>query len=212
MPHPSQLCMDLSWSFLRLTSPLSVSFSCFRTSLPHPPLPCYLSAEQHWHVRLPRPPPSRFCRWSLRPAPCSCACCRSHVCSPPIVALGLHPGPCCPLGGLPVSGPYAPVWPCFSISCTASLMWLTVFVSFQPQFFLSKFIILITKFFTIRYRTVSELKQFKQIVTILIFHWTFSRTLIDRIFSHQIFMYFPICLEYLKHHLSHFYYFEGKVI
>ena len=57
------------------------------------------------------PQPTSLHRSSLRPAPRACICRRlTFRIAPPFAALGLHLGPCCPLGGLLAAGPSASQW------------------------------------------------------------------------------------------------------
>ena len=51
-------------------------------------------------------------------------------CVPPFAALGLHPGPCCPLGGSPGAGPPAPLCPCLILPEVFSKSWHCPFLDF----------------------------------------------------------------------------------
>ena len=70
-----------------------------------------------------RPPVSRLHppaiilhRSSMRPVPYACVCHRFPLlCASPLSPLGLIPGPCQPLGGSPVAGPYTPLFPCLAL-------------------------------------------------------------------------------------------------
>ena len=88
-PHLYQLCLNLSWYFLRPTAPpISSLFSLphfYATPTPLSPLPT-------WSVVSLR-------RLYFRPALRACACCCLHVRSPSNAPLGMHQYICWPLGG-----------------------------------------------------------------------------------------------------------------
>ena len=102
---------------------LSLSKPSHFTQSP-PPLPVQSAA--HLGVALTRHPPvyTSLRRSSLCPFPHACVFrlfpCR---CAPPFVTLGLHPGPCQPLGISPIAGTSASMCPCLSLPELSSKYW-----------------------------------------------------------------------------------------
>ena len=94
-------------SFPPLSYPLPIrSRSSSYLSCLHPLPTSSPGAKRRPPGRCPHPPPASLRCSSLLPDPHACVCrrlpCRFVT---PFSAFGLHPGPCWPLGGVPVAGP-----------------------------------------------------------------------------------------------------------